>query len=335
MMILLLIIAGTAVLALSPVSAEKPVVIILAEGDGSYYLGEEVIFRGTNSDSDSTYLFMTGPGISASGGKLTAPHQNVVNGDPGSFDTATTKPDHSWEYTLYTYNLPLDPGSYTIHAVSQPQAKDWFNDLTTYGTTSIIIKKPFISAVVSPSSVPRGQPFTVTGIAEGDPTEVQVWIIGGKYAYNAMVPVNPDASYAFNAGTQIAANLPTGPAFLIVQHPMQNNQHDIVVSGEFVKNLLLNEGGSTDGMNIFKISGTGSLQGLDTVQALIAGISDSNVDDSYTEIPLIVDGTGISAPQAQAGAPTPIPPQTKPSPLQFAPIGALFLIVGIAVWRRR
>ena len=333
-MILLLIITGTAVLALSPVSAERPAVMIIAGGDGSYYLGEEVVFRGTNSDSDSTYLFITGPGISASGGKLTAPHQNVVTGDPGSFDTAATQPDHSWEYTLYTYNLPLDPGSYTIHAVSQPQAKEGFNDLTTYGTTSIIIKKPFISAVVSPSSVPRGQPFTVTGIAGGDPTEVQVWIIGGKYVYNAMVPVNSDASYTFNAGAQISANIPPGPAFLIVQHPMQNNRHEIVMRGEFVRNLPFNGGNETDGMNLFKISGAGSLQGLDAVQALIAGISDSNVDDTYTAIPLIVDDTGITAPQPQEGAPTPVQPQTKPSPLQFAPIGALVLIVGIAVWRR-
>lgn len=149
-----------------------------------------------------------------------------------------------------------------------------------------------------------------------------------------MVPVNPDASYTFNADTQIAANIPTGPAFLIVQHPMQNNRHEIVVSGEYVNNLLLSGGNLTGGINIFKISGAGSLQGLDTVQALIAGISDSNVDDTYTAIPLIVDDTGISAPQVQEGAPTPIRPQTKPSPLQFAPIGALVLIVGIAAWRR-
>lgn len=83
MMILLLIIAGTVVLGLSPVSAEKPVMVIVAEGDGSYFLGEEVVFRGTNSDSDSTYLFITGPGISASGGKLTAPHQKCCHGRSG------------------------------------------------------------------------------------------------------------------------------------------------------------------------------------------------------------------------------------------------------------
>ena len=97
--ILLLIIAGAAALIISPVSADMGVTIA-AQGDHSYYLGEKVVFSGHNYDSDSTYLFMTGPGtfvtgpgIPSDGGKLTSPLQNVVSGNPGTFTVVKTKPD--------------------------------------------------------------------------------------------------------------------------------------------------------------------------------------------------------------------------------------------------
>jgi hypothetical protein len=332
-MILLLIMAGTVALSISPVSAETGIPFA-ASGDQSYYLGEEVVLNGFNYDSDFTYLFITGPDISMSGGKLTSPHQNVVSGNPDSFDRVKTKPDKTWEYTFYTANLGINPGQYTIIAVSQPKTKDQLDGVKFF-KVSIILKKEFVSAKISPSPVPKGQPFTITGFAEGDPSAVQLWIIGDNYVFNTTVPVNPDSSFTFNAGTQISEKLPKGQCYLIVQHPMQNNQPEIVVSGDWVKNLQLNEGSSMGGTNVFRIKGAGSLQGIDAAQALIAAINDSTVDDTYTEVPFYVDDTGISAPQAQAATPTQSQPQTKPAPLQYAPIGAITLIVGILVWRRR
>ena len=108
-MILLLIIVGAAALMISPVSADTGVTIA-ASGVQSYYLGEKVVFSGHNYDSDTTYLFITGPGISNGGGKLTSPQQDVVSGNPGSFDVVKTQPDKTWEYTYYTYNLSWMPG---------------------------------------------------------------------------------------------------------------------------------------------------------------------------------------------------------------------------------
>ncbi|MGD0081202.1 MAG: hypothetical protein ABSB80_11230 [Methanoregula sp.] len=328
--LLLLIMAGAAVFLISPVSAETWVTIA-AKGGQSYYLGEEVVFSGMNTDSDSTYLFITGPNLPDGGGKLYLPHQNPVSGDPGSFTMAKTKPDTTWEYTYYTSNVELGAGAYTFYAVSQPKTKDQFNDVTTYGTTSIILKKPFITAGISPSSVSKGQPFTITGSAEGNPSAVQIWIIGDNYVYTTTTPVNPDSSYTFNGDTHLSGKLPKGQCYLIVQHPMQNNTFDIVVSGDYVRNLQLN-----NGTYIFRINGPGSLQGNDAAEALIAAISDhNNGDDTYTEIPFLVDDAGISTPQAQPATTAPVQRQTPASPLQFAPVGAIVLILGIAVWRRR
>jgi len=328
-MILVLIISCIAVVSISPVSAQTGVTIA-AQGDQSYYLGEEVVFSGFNYDSDSTYLFITGPDISNNGGKLTSPHQNATSGDPGSFEMVKTKPDKTWEYTLYTYNLGIHPGPYTIYAVSQPKTKDLATGETS-GNVSIILKQPFITAEISPPSVPKGLPFSITGYAEGNPLAVQIWIIGDHYLFNTTNPVNPDSYYNFTVDPKISEKIPKGQSYLIVQHPMQDNQLDIIPSGDFIRNLQLN-----NGTNLFRALGPGSLQGNDAKKGLIFALNDPGVDDTYTEIPLIVDDTGISTP---GGPPAmtfgAVQHQTQAAPLQYAPLGAIVMIGGIVVWSRR
>jgi hypothetical protein len=258
------------------------------KGDQSYYLGEEVVFSGYNYDSDSTYLFITGPDIPTSGGKLTSPRQNTVSGNPGSFEIVKTKPDKTWEYTLYTYNLGINPGPYAIYAVSQPKTAAQLTGVDNK-SARVIFKQPFITAGSTPSAILKGQPFTVTGFAEGNPGAVQLWIIGDNYIFNTTSPTNPDSLFTFNITTQISEKIPKGQCYLIVQHPMQNNQLDIIVSGDWIRNLQLN-----NGTNLFRAFGPGSLQGNDVKEGFIAALNDPIVDDTYTEIPFIVDDTGIS-----------------------------------------
>ena len=339
--ILLLVFAAAAAFLISPVSADpvtpegKGVVTIAGRADQSYYLGEEVIFSGVNRDSDSTYLFITGPNLPDVGGKMYSPHQTPVSGNPGSFTTVKTKPDKTWDYIWYTSNGELGDGVYTFYAVSQPETKDRFNNGTTYGTFSIILKKPFITADITPSPVSKGQPFTVMGHARENPGAVQLWIIGDNYVYTATTPVNPDSSFMFTGDTHLSGKLPSGQCYLFVQHPMENNQFDIAWSGDWVKNLQLKDGGP-DGTNLFKITGAGSLQGNDAKEALVAAFSGVNTsDDTYTIVPFQVDDAGISPAQAQPATTMPVPPQTPASLLQFAPFGALAVIMGIVVWSRR
>ncbi|MDD1687543.1 hypothetical protein [Methanoregula sp.] len=292
--ILLLIMAGAVVLSISPVSAEKPFVTIVAKGDQSYYMGEKVVFSGMNTDSDSTYLFITGPNLAEGGGKLASPNQNATSGNPGSFTLVKTKPDKTWEYTWYTSDVSLGAGTYTIYAVTKPETKDQFNDLTTYGTVGIIYKKPFITGEISPSSVSPGQPFTISGVAEGIPPEVQVWILGNNYLSRSIESVNStDASYKYVVPGEVTSKFAAGQYFAIVQHPMRYNKFNIDVSGDYVK--LNND------TTIFKITGPGSLQGSDAADALTAAISDQEANDktlandTYTLIPFQVTNTGSGA----------------------------------------
>jgi hypothetical protein len=269
-MILLLIVAGTVVLSLSPVSAEKPVVTIVAQGDQSYYMGEKVVFAGTNTDSDSTYLFITGPNLPDNGGNLASPDQDTVSGNPGSFTLVKTKPDKTWEYTWYTSDLRLDAGSYTVYAVTKPETKDQFNDLTTYGTVSIIYKKPFLMTAISPKPFLKGQPFTVNGYAEGDPSAVQIWILGNNFFSLITVPVDKDALYTFTADAEFSNKLAAGDYYLIAEHPMADYRFDFTFNGEYVTVM---EDNTT--INLFKVRGPGSLQGKDAAEALVFALSEN------------------------------------------------------------
>jgi hypothetical protein len=329
--ILLLLISAAIVLSISPVSADTEITIS-AGGDRSYNLGEEVYLSGSNSDSEYTYLYMVNADIAGNGGKLTSPQQNAESGNAGSFDRVHTKPDKTWEYTFYTSNLGLIPGRYIIYAVSQPKTKDQLNGIK-FANVSIILKKEFVSAKISPSVVSRGQPFTISGVAEGDPSVVHIWIFGNHYQYDTSVIPGLNSTYTLNAGTEVSGNLPKGQAYLIVQHPMQNNQFDIVRDGDWVKNARLSEGNSAGGTNVFKIKGAGSLQGIDAARALAYGITDNNVDDTYTEVLFLVDDTGYLEPHTQLTTVVPVQPRSQHSPLQYALVGALVLIWGIVVWR--
>ncbi len=60
----------------------------MAAGTQNYFLGEEVKFTGTNSETDFTYLFITGPNLPSVGGQMTDPRKavefwNTVDHVPG------------------------------------------------------------------------------------------------------------------------------------------------------------------------------------------------------------------------------------------------------------
>jgi hypothetical protein len=244
-----------------------------------------------------------------------------------------TKPDKTWEYTWYTYNGTLDAGTYTVFATSQLKTEDQLGpDAANVG---LILKAPYITAGISPATISNGQPFTISGSAEGNPPAVQIWIFGDNYVYTTTTPVNPDASYTFNGDTQISGKLPEGQNYLIVQHPMADNQFDIVVSGDYVRDLKLN-----NGTNLFKLTGPGSLQGSDAADALTAALSDHEANDdtytndTYTLVPFRVTDAGSPTPPATAATTAPAQQTTQHPPLQYALLGGIVIAAGIVIWKR-
>jgi hypothetical protein len=110
-----------------------------------------------------------------------------------------------------------------------------------------------------------------------------------------------NASFTFNGSEAMSGNLPAGQNYLFVQHPMADNQFDFIVSGDYVRNLKLN-----NGTNVFKLTGPGSLQGSDAADALIVAISDQEANDhtltndTYTIVPFqVTDAGSLRRPRQQ------------------------------------
>jgi len=278
------------------VKVEKGAVTIVAAGDQSYYLGEEIKFSGTNTETYQTYLFIVGPNLKAVGSQIQNPdprHFAVVDGVANTFKRVDVNGDNTWSWKWGTSNYALDAGTYTIYAVSQPNDKDHLEN-AAYGTVSIIIKKPFVSATASQSTVAKGDRIYITGTAEGDPSGVQIWILGKNFYSVAGEAVNSDASFKYEVRQETTRNLASGQYFVVVQHPMQNNRFDVntVTDGNFnvwVQNLMLIDTATKVPTRIFKLGGAGSLQGSDAAEALVQGINDANVDDTYTKLQFLIE----------------------------------------------
>jgi len=295
------------------VNVEKGAVTIVAAGDQSYYLGEEIKFSGTNTETYKTYLFLIGPNLPTNGAEIFG--SNPRNDDAGSttpgtpgvqdlnaatFKVIDVNGDNTWSWKWGTSTVALDAGTYTVYAVSQPR----WNAGTAlsnaaYGTVSIIIKKPFVSATASQSTVAQGDKVFITGTAEGQPTAVMIWVLGKNYPQNAAgiatESVNSDASFKYEVTQGTTRNMYPGQYFVVVQHPMQNNVFDVrpCNSGTTIDaNKVCNYQqavGVANGQSIFTIFGAGSLQGSDAAEALVQGINSPNVDDTYTKLQFLVE----------------------------------------------
>jgi hypothetical protein len=363
----LLIVSGEVILSISPVAAAPDGITIYAQGEQGYPVGEELVFSGYNYQSNATYLFMTGPNLPREGGKLTSPFERVVSGDPCSFDIAPAGAEHQWEYRLLTAPLGIGPGVYWIYAVSDPDNLEDLANAGSFSTATVLLEEPTITAEVVPSSVRKGDRFTVSGKLKEYPDMLQVWIIGDNFLYNATIPVLSHQTYSMKIDTKTSENLPEGQSYLIVQDPGSGDIFNVVINGDRVQKATPD--GNT--MNLFTFKGSGSLQGRDAAEALMAAFRDAENDDAYTAIPLAVNKTHImayeligtpvsTAPASPASlftaatpAPAtgpdiqvlpvtsmpepaqPVPVKTQPAPLLYAHIGALVLIMGIVLWSRR
>ena len=290
------------------VQVQKGAVTIVAAGSQSYYLGEEVQLSGTNTESQTTYLFVTGPNLPTQGTNLAstdprnyipagATAKGVQNGNANSFQNVAVNGDNTWSWNWGTATVALDAGTYTIYAVSQPMDANNLANVA-YGTVSVIIKKPFVSATASQSTVAQGDPVYVTGTAQGQPTNgVAIWILGKNFYVRATQSVNSDASFSYQVKGATTSTMYAGQYFIVVQHPMQNGLFDVApvqltdAGGNqfWAVNTSAPLGSGASPTIDFKLTGAGSLQGSDAAEALVTAINSPNVDDTYTKLQLLVE----------------------------------------------
>jgi len=278
------------------VKVEKGTVTVVAAGDQSYFLGQEIKLSGTNSETDTVYLFITGPNLPGNGGCLTDPRMAVTNNIGNTFTTADVMDDNTWEYKWQTANLNIDSGTYTVYALATPNDRNNLGD-AQYATVSLIIRKPFVSATASQSTVAAGDKFYLRGVAEGQPSPgVAVWIMGKNYVLYTTESVNSDGTFEKEISEGVTSNMASGQYFVVVQHPMYNDQLDVYPRADagYPYRYVVGPYPIMGAENIiFTLQGPGSLQGSDAAEALVIALDNPSVDDTYTKLQFLIEEPSI------------------------------------------
>jgi len=171
--------------------------------------GDKIECHGTNTASDQTFIFISGPGLAANGAQINKPdpaHSPLENGNAATFQLASVKSDHKWSWTWDTDNYVLEDGTYTLYVVPKPNDKDHLSEVP-YGFTRININNSAGSATASPatpSSSGSGTPSgkgVVTIVADGD----QNYIIGDQIGFSG-TNTGTYKTYLFIVGPGLPAN---------------------------------------------------------------------------------------------------------------------------------
>lgn len=265
-------------------------VTIVSSGSQTYFLGDEVKFTGTNSETDTVFLFLTGPNLPGAGGKLTDPRVAVVNNDGSTFATADVESDNSYTYKWATNGLSIDSGSYTVYAVSSPKNRDNLND-AQYATISITLKKPYISASM-PGIVAAGDKIIIKGNAGAKvDAGIAVWVFGPNYVKYKTTSVEDDGSFEAELTAGDTANLASGQYFVVVQHPMYNGEFDVYPANE---TTTVRGAYPISGTLKFRILGAGSLQASEAANALVKQVEDPAIDDVFAKLQFTVGNPYIN-----------------------------------------
>ncbi|PWR75755.1 hypothetical protein DLD82_04015 [Methanospirillum stamsii] len=267
--------------------------VTLSTGSNSYAIGEEVILHGRNTGSCDTYLFITGPNLPSAGGRLDAPRIPVTQGNPSSFTVAGGDCE-TWEYRLFTGNLGLDTGTYTIYAVSSPSDRYHLSS-TSWQTIPITLTRPYVSVSKQRMSVAKGDELIITGASGGDPDAgVAIWIFGRNYFMYDTVSTERGGWFSYELSRAFTESMEPGEYQVIVQHPMANGNFDLWPDGS--REVVL---GTTPwyGAPVFRVSGPGSLQGSAAASALISALKSPYIDDTYTEYSIYIQSPKITIEQ--------------------------------------
>jgi hypothetical protein len=140
-----------------------------ASGSIQSYLGDTVKLSGYCYDSQTVYLFLTGPNLPVNGVAL----DNINNrADQGGFTEVSVDSNNHWEYDWGTNSLGgrLDSGTYTVWVVDSPSDLSQLDD-AEYSTISVSLGNPSISVVtpVIPGSFDLSSiPDNVSVVINGD-----------------------------------------------------------------------------------------------------------------------------------------------------------------------
>ena len=280
------------------VKVEIGTVTMSASGDGSYYIGDEIVFSGTNTDSDEVYLFITGKNVDAVVLKDLPTKTPASEAD----NPVEVKTDNTWEYKWDTSRIALDPGTYTVYATSELTNGKSNTALgeaaalsdSEYASVSVKLMKPFLSAVPSGTVVAKGDKLVITGTAEGNPSTLKLYIFGTNYFKYHSISVEDDGTY--KKEVPIDSNLASGQYFVVIQHPMMNGEFDADLKGSEGNHYfeIENVGPGGSAQSSFYVEGNDKLTGSQAADSLTKMIDSANIDDVYTKLTFTVSDPWIA-----------------------------------------
>jgi hypothetical protein len=298
-------------ITITPVSAETTIgtssVTILTSGNGNYYVGDDITFYGTNTDTRNTYLFLTGPNTRPLGSQIQSKVYHVysvTDGVASTFQSVDVGSDNTWSWKWSTATTDLDPGSYTVYAVSTPNDVGHLT-VAKYSKVEVNLLRPYVSAIVSPSIIKKGETLRITGTATGHPSpSIAIWIMNENYANR--YTVNPDSTGAFSwvLDNSITNTLPVGTYYVLLQHPYPaTNAFEIVLIDDWVWCLFPPDvNGGIPQKSIKFIGSDRTVKGAEAAAAIMRA---GPHDDIFTELQFSVENSTVTT-----SAPTTLPTAT-------------------------
>ncbi|KAF5086145.1 hypothetical protein DSECCO2_60710 [anaerobic digester metagenome] len=105
--------------------------------------------------------------------------------------------------------------------------------------------------------------------------------------------MNDDISFEYEIKGTVTSSLYAGEQYIVVQHPMSNNEFDVYPDNPLDPQYVLSSYPIRDSQ-IFKVGGAGALQGTVAADALIQAITSPTVDDTCTELQFLLEDPKIT-----------------------------------------
>ena len=178
-----------------PAGAVNGTISIAYRGSGGSYIGDTVVFDGYNTFGNTTLLRLTGPTLPEEGVPLLQ-----ADGVPGTSTSVEVDNKGFWKYVWYTGNIrgigAIGTARYTITASDPGYPEET-------ASTSIYLKRPEFSFVITPSTARSGEYIQLTGTSEKDSPSVHFEVAdsSGKVVHTYDTSVS--SSGYFNKGFHV------------------------------------------------------------------------------------------------------------------------------------
>ena len=256
---------------------EKAPITITSKGD--FLVAGEVTLSGTNTESDSVYLYVEKPNLPENAATIRVPMQKIPIGEDSTLGPISVNEDDTWSVTFTPWHL--DSGKYIIRAVpyAYNECEDGTVDKTNgaYDTTAysehlITLSNPKVTFAYFEYDGNK-QEFILKGTATGT-TELQYYVFDEKSLEYGKISVGTDETFGLNLPwSEVAGNV----GYAIVQHPMYDKQFNVQIDED--NNVILYVTGA-DGQLIPYESTPLMKYGADAEKAILKMLGSFSIDDT-------------------------------------------------------